>query len=609
MGQGATDASDAGSARGRVHDEDQTVILPRVDAGQARGADARAQELLAQELLADVPWPDDNAAAAGERSAAELASSLAAGLATFPYLGRTIRRRARFWCILGAVGLAAGVGLHYVKPPPFKAVTSVEITDGPASNPIDAITTQVALVQSRAVAKQAEHDLGLTENVSKFLASYTAASVTDRIISITASAPSRTEALNRANKLAEVYLQFQASQLRLQQQGVSQQLNRQIAALYQQIGADKSAIAKARSPLATSSQKASLGQLTGQEKRDATNLNGLDKALQDYELSNQVANAQIVSGSAVLDSAALLPPSKVKSPAVYAVGGLAAGLVAGIGIVIIGALVTDRLRRRDDIARALAAPVQLSVGRVRARRHSRRGLAVIRDRHLQRVVAYLDGLLPERASRRAPALVVIPLDAPRTGARAVAALALARAQRDQKVVVADLADGAPAARLLGVRDHGTHEVDIAGQKLTVIVPAGLAPAGPVSKPGPAEHQTRPAADPDIAAAYSDADLLLTLAVADPAVGADYLRSWGTGSVVLVTAGQNSASKLHATAEMIRLAGLRIVSAVLLGTDRTDDSIGAWVPAGPDTDGGYPENGRVDPVDALLSAVVKADRSS
>src|SRR5580693_4803635 len=36
MGQGATDASDAGSARGRVRDEDQTVILPRVDAGKAR---------------------------------------------------------------------------------------------------------------------------------------------------------------------------------------------------------------------------------------------------------------------------------------------------------------------------------------------------------------------------------------------------------------------------------------------------------------------------------------------------------------------------------------------------------------------------------------------
>ena len=38
------------------------------------------------------------------------------------------------------------------------------------------------------------------------------------------------------------------------------------------------------------------------------------------------------------------------------------GLVLGMGIVVIQALVSDRLRRRDDIAQALGAPVKLSVG-------------------------------------------------------------------------------------------------------------------------------------------------------------------------------------------------------------------------------------------------------
>ena len=78
--------------------------------------------------------------------------------------------------------------------------------------------------------------------------------------------------------------------------------------------------------------------------------------------------------------------------------------------------------------------------------------------------------------------------------------------------------------------------------------------------------------------------------------------------MLVTAGSSSAGKLHATAEMIRLAGLRIVSAVVLGADKTDDSTGIWAPAGPDADGEYQENGRVAPVDAFLSAVVQADRN-
>ena len=79
--------------------------------------------------------------------------------------------------------------------------------------------------------------------------------------------------------------------------------------------------------------------------------------------------------------------------------------------------------------------------------------------------------------------------------------------------------------------------------------------------------------------------------------------------MLVTAGTSSASKLHAAAEMIRLAGLPILSAVLLGADKTDDSIGTWAPPGPpDADGEYQQNGRVPPVDAFLSAVVQADRN-
>ena len=254
MGQGGTDASDAGSARGRVRDEDQTVILPRVDAvrhaptlakhaptrqGTPRTADkarratpdqrprrrrseARrgrrwssmssmrmpapdlakeflAQEMLAQDLLADVPWPDDNAAYAGERPAAELATSLASGLATFPYLGRTIRRRARVWCIFGVVGLALGLGLHYVKPPPAKASTSVELTYPPASNAIGRSHHRGRPGARRTVAGLAENELGLTENVNKFLASYTATYPTDRIIVITASAPTPSEATSRAD--------------------------------------------------------------------------------------------------------------------------------------------------------------------------------------------------------------------------------------------------------------------------------------------------------------------------------------------------------------------------------------------------------------------------
>ena len=67
----------------------------------------------------------------------------------------------------------------------------------------------------------------------------------------------------------------------------------------------------------------------------------------------------------MLDTAAPIPHSRLKLAIVYAVTGLIAGLALGMGIVVVRALVSDRLRRRDDIAQALGAPVKLSVGAVR----------------------------------------------------------------------------------------------------------------------------------------------------------------------------------------------------------------------------------------------------
>src|SRR6185437_2248385 len=40
-----------------------------------------------------------------------------------------------------------------------------------------------------------------------------------------------------------------------------------------------------------------------------------------------------------------------------------------------------------------------------------------------------------------------------------------------------------------------------------------------------------------------------------------------------TAGMSSATKIHAVGEMIRAAGTALISAVLLGADRSDESLG------------------------------------
>jgi hypothetical protein len=42
---------------------------------------------------------------------------------------------------------------------------------------------------------------------------------------------------------------------------------------------------------------------------------------------------------------------------------------------------------------------------------------------------------------------------------------------------------------------------------------------------------------------------------------------------MVTGGRSSAARIHAVAEMLRLAGITLISGVLVGADKTDQSLG------------------------------------
>ncbi|HUJ04637.1 MAG TPA: hypothetical protein VLX31_00855, partial [Streptosporangiaceae bacterium] len=79
---------------------------------------------------------------------------------------------------------------------------------------------------------------------------------------------------------------------------------------------------------------------------------------------------------------------------------------------------------------------------------------------------------------------------------------------------------------------------------------------------------------ELAAACRPADVVLTLAVLDPALGGDYLAGWADDAVVVVTAGRSSAAAVHAAGEMLRLAGLTGISAVLVAADKSDESLGS-----------------------------------
>jgi hypothetical protein len=138
---------------------------------------------------------------------------------------------------------------------------------------------------------------------------------------------------------------------------------------------------------------------------------------------------KLIKGSQVLDRATLLPQHGKSHLALYVGGGLIGGLALGMFIVILRALISDRLRRRDDIARTLGAPVKLSVGTVKLGRgrSGSRGLAAAESPEVQRIAKLLGRAVMPR-SRGVAALAVVPIDDPQVAALSLVSLALSYAQ-------------------------------------------------------------------------------------------------------------------------------------------------------------------------------------
>jgi len=191
---------------------------------------------------------------------------------------------------------------------------------------------------------------------------------------------------------------------------------------------------------------------------------------------------------------------------------------------------------------------------------------------MRRVVAYLHRVVPS-GTQGAAGLAIVAVDNASVVARAVAALATSQASQGNQVVAADLSRDARLARLLGVKAPGVHAVNHNGANFTIAVPVrdDAAPLGPLravtSPTGPAQ------ADGPLAASCASADLLVTLVTLDPALGGDHVATWATSAVVVVSAGQSSAERIHGVGEMIRLAGIRLDSVVLIGADKRDESLG------------------------------------
>jgi len=557
------------------------------------------------------------------------ATDFAGGIVRMSAIRAALRRRRWLWRGMALAGLVIGLGIAVVRPPAHRASATILLTTDPGQQVGEEMQNDIAMLQSRTVAERAMHDLGLPASES-LIGTYTGKPISDRVLTLTVSAKSSSEAASRANSLANEFLQFRAQQLEAQQAAVFTALNQELTQARQHVSSLTSQIASVLAQPTSPAQQDQLKSLQAQSASAVSALVQLQQSTNAFRATTQQNTASMVEGSEVLDPAAALPQATKEHLALYGAAGLVGGLVLGLVLVVVLELVSDRLRRREDVARALGAPVRLSVGGVPGGR-GRRGRAAAGGGDMQRIVAHLRENVPQ-SSRGAAALAVVAVDNAPAAALPLVSLAVSSAQEGRQVVVADLSGGAHAARLLGAGDPGVRTVTSDGAHLVVAVPdrtermaalvdsddpetahdeadallvsASLAdpdftvtsdgahlvvavpdrddvvPAGPVHRVVP---QAQPAPGSEaVAAAYASADLLLTLVSLDPSLGAEHLASWATDAVVVVTAGKSSWMRLHTVGEMIRLAGTRLASAVLLGADKTDESLGTIpAPSAPD----------------------------
>lgn len=506
------------------------------------------------DLGADLEWTDEEPES---RTAKWSRDDPPDGLVTLRFLWNAMCRQARLWFAIALIGLIGGALVPVVLPAPSLASTRLLLTHAKGDDPAEAMETDASLVTTRTVAQRVIDKLGLRLTPDKLLEHYSTDKLTDRVLEIDASATTDARATRLANTIANTFLQFRMEQINAEQEPIKKDIHRakqKVEKLHSKIPLEQ--LLEDTDPSNDTGKLAKLD-------RAQTSLTELRGTADDMRI-----DASLMSNSRVLDTAAIVPHPYLKALVIDAITGLAGGLAIGLGLVVVSAVLSDRVRTRRDIARALGARVTLST--VGQRRRARRPLQALLGRKRLRDedvwVAAHHLYTRVRWSEAKPTLAVIDIDSIEATVSITASLAATLAENGYRALLVDLT-GVLATRL-GATEPGAMEVSVGADGSTVVVyrPQTYmsAPEGPLLTWG---------GDDVLLTEWSDADLVLTLAAPSPALGSDHLRTWAADAGAVVTAGRSTATKIHSVAEMIRTAGLRLEPVIVLGADKTDETIG------------------------------------
>ncbi len=442
-------------------------------------------------------------------------------LVAMSQVSSALRRRRKLIVTIALLGAFLGLVSTFALPRKVRSDTTVFVQLPANADPERGMTTEVALLETLAVAQKASATPGLQATPTQLRTQYTGAIVSDNIVRVTANGPSSSVANARATAVANAYLATRAAIYSDQNQALVSALRNQQASLRRQADALTNQANTSTNP----------GQVTeAVQARDA--LNAQIQNLESTIDTDQAGMTSLVQSSKVIDIATTRHVSKKKAAAVNMVTGfLAAGFLA-LGIVVLIAVTSTRVRRRADVAAAMGAPVRVSVGPIIARRWHHLGrtrkIAGQALEDLELVVRHLQAAV---AASPNSALVIVSVDSLRVTSLAVQTL--------ERSLVAE------------------------GRRVQVVNETSRNPHEEASARAQSNDSNR------------DVDVVLVLAALDPGKGAEHLREWATNAVVFVTAGRTTRTKLEANATMIRSAALQLRSIVLVDSDAIDESLGIF----------------------------------
>jgi hypothetical protein len=457
------------------------------------------------------------------------------GTVSLAFIRGTLRRLWYVWVGSTLVGAALAAGWLTLVPPHSVGSVTLLLAHDPGTDADAAMATDVRLLRTRTVAQQLADRLGVDVSPDDLQDTIVAQAATSSVLQVDITGTDQDDAVRRARLLADTYLAYRQEQLTEQSDDVTQAYRDRVDALQTQVDGLTKQYDAITARGGSEAETADVLGLRGQLISEITRLQN------DIETETLEANA-VVAASRVLDDASLEPQSPLRRAALVLASGLIGGLGLGLGLVVVYAITTGRLRSRADVAAAMGVPVMFSAGEL-VPRWGRPG-----PRHQAALDLLVDGLetaIPNRG-KRPHRLGLISVDCGQDGARVLAGLARRLGTQGTVLVVDTAGTGGLAEELES--------------------PTSPTAAGPTGSVAVVEGPTVNAV----------ADEVLTLVPFEMGRGLGHVKVDVSRCVVLVRAGRSTAEQLSTVARSARTARLDVQFVMLVGADESDASFGGGV---------------------------------